>query len=254
MIGHLVPEDNKTWGILMDLKDIAELLCSSKFTDESLCYMECKISDHRNLLQEVFPDFRLRPKHHFIEHYPHLVRCFGPLVDFWTIRFEAKHSFFKKVVRDVNNFKNILLTLSRHHQLFLAYQLEMPTVFKPDLEVVNVTNVSPDILDFSIKTAIQRKYNTVKSVGLTSSASLHGTKYTEGMVVSFGQTCGLPDFGKIVKVLIVAQKVSFIIQHFTAWYEEHLRCFELCMSMTSEISIIDPQDLNDYSPLSLYTI
>lgn len=72
------------------------------------------------------------------------------------------------------------------------------------------------------------------------------------MVVSFGQTSGLPDFGKIVKVLIVTQIVSFIVECFTAWYVEHLRCFELCRSLTSDI--IDPQDLNDYTSLSLYTI
>ncbi|KAK0131464.1 hypothetical protein N1851_033866 [Merluccius polli] len=144
IIGHLVPKHNKAWDILLP-----------KFTEESLCYLESKISDHRSLLQEVFPDYKLKPKHHFIEHYAHLVKCFGPLVDFWTIRFEAKHSYFKKVVRDVNNFKNILLTLSTHHQLLLAYHLRLPNVFKPDLEVVNVTNISPELLEFSVKTAVE---------------------------------------------------------------------------------------------------
>lgn len=46
------------------------------------------------------------------------------------------------------------------------------------------------------------------SVGLTSTACLNGTKYSEGMFVSFGLTSGLPDFGKIMKLLIVAQKAK----------------------------------------------
>lgn len=257
MIGHFVPEDHKAWGILMELKDIVELLASSKFTTESLCYLECKISDHRKLLQEVFPDLKLRPKHHFLEHYPHLIQCFGPVLDFWTIRFEAKHSFFKKVVRDVNNFKNILFTLASHHQLLLAYYLKSSSIFKPALEVTNVESVSLDILEFSIKTAIQRKYNTVEIVRLASTACLHGTTYSEGMFVSFGQTSELPDFGKIKKVVIVEQKASFIVELFTAWYVEHLRCFdkyELCKSQSSHLVVVDPEDLNDYAPLSLYTI
>ncbi len=94
MVGHLVPENNTTWRILLELKDIVELLASSVFTTESLCYLEYKISVHRQFLQDDFPDFKLRPKHHFIEHFPFLIRCFGLSLDCWTIRFEAKHSFF----------------------------------------------------------------------------------------------------------------------------------------------------------------
>lgn len=52
-------------------------------------------------------------------------------------------------------------------------------------------------------------------MALTSSASLHGTFYTEGMFVSLGTTSGLPDFGKILKVLIVADKASFITEPFS---------------------------------------
>lgn len=91
----------------------------------SLCYLDAKISEHGRLLQSVFPDLKLKPKHHFLGHYPHLIRCFRTAVDFWTFRFEAKHSFFKKVVRDVNNFKNILMTLSLRHELMVAYYLDM---------------------------------------------------------------------------------------------------------------------------------
>lgn len=54
------------------------------------------VSEHRQILQEVFPNLMLRPKHHFVEHYPHLIRCFGPLVHLWTMRFEGKHRVFKK--------------------------------------------------------------------------------------------------------------------------------------------------------------
>lgn len=254
MIGHLVPEDCKVWGILMDLKDIVELLCSSTFSEESLCYLESKISDHRNILLEVFPTFKLKPKHHYLEHYPHHIRRFGPLVDFWTIRFEAKHSFFKRVVQDAKNFKNVPLTLSTQHQLLLTYNLEMPTIIRPDLEVANITNVSPDILDISVKAVIERRYNKPASVGLTSVATLHGTTYSEGMIVSFGQTHGRPNFGKIVKAIIVSQKASLIVEPLTAWYVEHLRCFELCKNPVPDLTIVDPPDLNDYAPLSLYTI
>lgn len=84
----------------------------TEFTEESDQYLQSKIQDHRQMLKEAFPDFKLRPKHHYIEHYPDLIRLFGPLVHLWTMRFEGKHSFFKRVVHDTQNFKNVLKTLS----------------------------------------------------------------------------------------------------------------------------------------------
>lgn len=87
-------------------------------------------------------------------------------------------AFFKKVVRDVNNFKNVLLTLASRHQLMLAYYMGMPNLFKPALEVRKTSTVSPDILDPSVKDTIKRKFRNVTAVSLAKTALLHGTQYT----------------------------------------------------------------------------
>ncbi len=81
MIGELIPENDVTLGVILKLKDIVELLATPSFTDQTLCYLEENISVHRQLLQDAFPDCKLRPKHHFVEHYPYLILCFGPLLD-----------------------------------------------------------------------------------------------------------------------------------------------------------------------------
>lgn len=108
LVGSKVPEGIAAWEVLVDLKEVVELALCPSFSDETLDYFVCKISDQRQTLQEPFPDFRLRPKHH----YPTLVKCFGPLVHVWTMRFEAKHRFFERVVHDAQNFKNVLKTLA----------------------------------------------------------------------------------------------------------------------------------------------
>lgn len=99
MIGHVIPEGDEAWEILMHLKDILELVISSHFTEELIHFLVCKISEHRELLQQTFPAFKLHPKHHFIEHYPQMIETFGPLVDVWTMRFEGKHKFKKSSKR-----------------------------------------------------------------------------------------------------------------------------------------------------------
>ena len=89
IIGHLIPEDEPAWKVILDLKDIVELVVAPVHCDESVAYLEFKISGHRRQYQEVFPGQRLRPKHHFLEHYPEMIKLFGPIVMFWTMRFEA---------------------------------------------------------------------------------------------------------------------------------------------------------------------
>ena len=43
-----------------------------------------------------FPETTLKPKHHFMRHYPAQILKFGPLIRVWMMRFESKHSYFKR--------------------------------------------------------------------------------------------------------------------------------------------------------------
>lgn len=108
IVGSLIPECDTAWQVLLTLKDIVELVVSPVHTLESIAYLDFKISEHRDRFLEVFPEARLTAKHNFLEHYPTLIKKYGPLVGVWTMRFEAKHSFFKEVARHINNFSNVL--------------------------------------------------------------------------------------------------------------------------------------------------
>ena len=57
--------------------------------------------------KECFPNIKLRPKHHFICHYPDLIRKLGPLKNLWTLSFEQKHQYFKNKAKTIRNFKNV---------------------------------------------------------------------------------------------------------------------------------------------------
>lgn len=129
----------------------------------------------------------------------------------------------------MHDFRNILLTLSTKHQLTLAYHLDLPSLFRPDLEVGHTAVVPHDALEHSLR-QIQLKYGNISLVSLSTHACLYGTKYSEGMFLSVGHTSGLPDFGKLVKSVVVSSKVSFIIEPYHAWYMEHLQSYELMKS------------------------
>ena len=68
-------------------------------------------------------------------HYPSQMELYGPLVNSWTMRHEAKLSFIKRASRR-GNFKNIAKTVAKKHQLWLCYQFQCEghLIYYPQLE------------------------------------------------------------------------------------------------------------------------
>jgi hypothetical protein len=50
-----------------------------------------------------------------------LIIRYGPLRQQWTMRFEAKHSYFKKLTQHIGNFINLPYTLAIRHEKFQCY-------------------------------------------------------------------------------------------------------------------------------------
>ena len=46
---------------------------------------------------------------------------FGPLVRHWTMRYEAKHSYFKQLAQSMGNFINIPYSLAMRYQQLQCY-------------------------------------------------------------------------------------------------------------------------------------
>lgn len=119
MMGSKVPEQEEAWQLIMTLKDV-ELAMSPTHTDESIGYFDSLIAENRSRFKSVFMHEKVIPKHHFVEHYPQLIKAFGPLVSLWTMRFEAKHHFFKKIVKHTSCFRNILKSMANKHQSMIS--------------------------------------------------------------------------------------------------------------------------------------
>lgn len=253
MIGFDVPENDQTWEILMLLKDILELTVSFRVTEDSLDFLDAKISEHRGVLLTVFPHFTLRPKHHFVEHYPQLMRMYGPLRDMWTMRFEGKHKFFKQVIRNTKNFKNVPQTLAVRHQRMMAYNVDSSSFFKPSIQMDKVTVTLVSSFPENIQNLLKQRYAAQNTVLVASSVSIDSIKYSPDMIVSVGACSCLPDFRQIHKILVINSDVLFVCKHLTSWYNEHLRSYELC-SHVSSLSVNMLSDLNDPFPLAAYRI
>lgn len=123
LIGDKVPEDNEHYELLLLLLDCMDIIFSYEVTEDDTLFLKHVIKDHHEHFLHLYPLRHLKPKHHFMTHYPRQIRMIGPLVRFWTMRFEAKHSFFKRLGHIVCNFRNILKTLSFRQQMYFCYNM-----------------------------------------------------------------------------------------------------------------------------------
>lgn len=87
----------------MSLKYIIALVVAPVQNEESIAYLDSKMSEHPHRFQDVFPNEELIPKHQFLKHRTNK--------GFWTwdCSPDNKHSQFKQIVRHTGNFDNILL-------------------------------------------------------------------------------------------------------------------------------------------------
>lgn len=248
-----MPTNEPAWQLLGDLKDIVELVVSPVQTKESIAYLTFKISEHRVKFTEVFPESNFLPKHHFVEHYPQLICEFGLLVALWTMRFEAKHSFFKRVVRHSTCFKNVLQSLAGRHQFLMAHHLYMSKFSKSPLEVSNVSTLPIDILKEDIASAIKHRYPDLNVVCLTKNATYSGLNYRNGMILAHGSLAGQPEFVEIIQMIVVKDALLFIVKKLSTWYWEHYRAFELKQCPTKKVELVTTTDLADPYPLAEYS-
>ena len=98
-------------------------LLDDKFNESKIIKIQLEISKYLQDFKGLYPKKRIIPKQHFLLHYPSAIRNFGLPSTYNCIKFEAKHSYFKRVVGAVHNRINLLKSLAIWHQ-YLCIQMD----------------------------------------------------------------------------------------------------------------------------------
>lgn len=98
-------KDNDLWEMMLCLRRIMLILLSFKITVSQIKILNNLIIEYIYLRQKLFPEEPMKPKHHYLLHYPYLIKIFRPIRQLWTLRFESKHQYFKQV-KHSSCFKN----------------------------------------------------------------------------------------------------------------------------------------------------
>lgn len=206
LIGDKVPEDDSHWQLLISLLHVMSLVFAPCIPEGSLHFLERVIEEHLELFVELYPDKNVKPKQHYLLHYPRCIRLIGPLVRFWCMRFEAKHNFFRRLSHIVCNFKNICKTMALRHQMFMCYRFYSREHI--DAKLLQVGNGYVTLLlNFKDGAKISEQMGNVglyQEIFRASWISVHGTTYRPGLCVVLEiDSEGLPLFGHIKYIFVL---------------------------------------------------
>ena len=128
MTAHLIPESDECWQTFLKFLQVEERLCSPYFSNSDLVVLDSQLYDFIKSYFEVFQDAKLKPKSHYLQHYPQMIKAFGPLVK--TLRFESKHGYFKSTFSGSKNRKNICYSLVKRHQMLTYLNYKKPNLLE----------------------------------------------------------------------------------------------------------------------------
>ena len=249
MIAERVAEDDPVWRLLLKLRDILLIALAPVVSDSDIDLLETLIEDHLNEFKTIFPNENLKPKHHFIQHYPQQMKAVGPLVLCCTIRFESKHKYFKSIMQKTKNFKNVCKSLGESCQLEQAYQLAGHQMCQAEIELndtylltsVEVSKHEQEYLSQHLETPL----HTVRA---TNKVVIYGLDYKlEQFLVKKHDL--VPQFSQICKI-VVDTGIMFLVEDFETFIEEHVAMYSVSPKNNLELLRLD--ECYDFHPLNAY--
>lgn len=253
LIGDKVQNpDDDVWQLTLQLKDVVDLVCAQMISLPQVAYLDITIQEYLESRKRLFPETRLKPKHHYLRHYPALILKFGPLIRVWTMRFESKHAYFKRCARHLKNFKNICLTFSERHQMFQAY-LSAEVGSTRMLQVKNGCPFVPNLYSDEIRNAVAGFDFLESDTCVSTDIQYKGTSYKKGdfLVAKNDESM---EFGELVVILIQHDAaVYFVLDMYTSDYHNEYHLHSVT-KLTPQLLCLNITDLVDFYPLKSYII
>lgn len=234
IVGDLVPEDNEIWKFYLIMLELIDLLISCSFTEATLDLLTSIIQQHNELYVELSKQ-NLKPKFHFLVHYPHIISKIGPPIHLSCMRFEAKHREFKNASQKTNCRKNLPLTLAIRSQLKFCYRLCAIEGFNDKIRIGKIY----DICDSDIITILKLNSLDPDHYAYTTFYNKNGINYDIDSVLLYKIIDDVPKFCKINKILINKSNSSDIYLYCSLLnciaYSDHLYAYKVLETMEYDL-------------------
>ena len=230
IIGDKVPEGDKNWASFLLLLRICSIAVSTTCTYDTIAYLRLLIEEKLTDFKQLYPEFRLIPKFHYMVHYPSQIEMFGPLIHSWTMRQESKLSFVKRASR-CSNFKNVAKTVAKKHQLWQCYKVHSE---RPYLHTTFESSPKKDIYALQAETEhvskeILTHFPTLNGDSMVEHpmwVKIHTSHYRKGVYLLLRYDPMSPEFGKVLDIVVVNDTVIFSLQVFSSeFFDTHFHAY-----------------------------
>lgn len=242
-------EENHTkiWEFIYSAQSITNILMAHQISRQQVAILDVLIDEYLEQRLDLFPNETLKPKHHYMTHYPQLILLFGPPIKFWTLRYESKHRYFKRCSRSFCNYKNITKTLALCHQDYqTGFQLN--TYFD-----TSVSSSSFLPLNLNLYSDCVRKSLPSENFFECEQIELFGHCYRTGLflpVKVIDSSCII--FGKICSIFVDEQKteVYFLLSQYLSFCKYSPNTYFL--HSAGDTNCFSLKSIPDFHPLSVY--
>lgn len=198
-LGNHINHSDSVWQCFITLLQITSFLLSRRISKPGVYFLILMIGNYLKLFKDCFPDKNIIPKQHYLLHLPASTLKLGPNINYWTMRFEAKHSYFKKLA-NCANFKNVSKYMAlRHQKHFCMELLGNLKSFSKDVKFGPMCPLNQKhIPGFQTLLPVSVDLQTVKKCNWIN---VDGQKFKPNCFVYIGLKNELPVFGKVLTLL-----------------------------------------------------
>ena len=118
IIGDVIPPSDNRWNLYKYCRQILDILMSPRVVRGHAALLKNLIENLNKLYLEIYG--KLKPKFHFLVHYPRIMMLNGPIIKFWSMRFESYHQIVKSNANTSSNTINLLKTIATKQALKLC--------------------------------------------------------------------------------------------------------------------------------------
>lgn len=204
ILGPQIDYTDEYWSNYLDLLQISSLVLACEFSDGIIDHLTYLIERYYCKFLELYDGKHLLPRQHYLLHYPRLMERLGPLYQFITFRFEAKHQWFKELFKKFKCYKNPGLTSANQHEFRQAY-LFSGSLLKPNEQGPLKPKSRFDVEYSDILPADVNVINTVPWITISGS-----TYKSNQCFVLLNCENDIPKFGFVIDIIYVQDKPSFI--------------------------------------------
>ncbi len=255
LVGDCVQENDKHWELILQLQDITDIVFAPKITDHLLEYFSELYEKHLILFKKLYPLLPIKPKQHYLIHFPASVRKNGPPTYSSCFKYELKNSYFKRICHITCNFRNIAMTLSVRNQLVsLAYTLNNDRLRNKFVKTHKFSPVRIRDLQGSNAVSVRLKLRQDDIVYCSTKASIGGRNFAKGNAVITGKVpmdCSL-QFSEIISVLCHNNESYLLVKELRAvGFDYSMHCYNVKEKSNPEFFFLTPLELLDFHPLDI---